>query len=85
VTARLWVAAAEYRDEPEKYLAYRDSLLTEYDLTLDQMNTFLDSYEKTPEEYRWYAKWVDSYVDSLLAVRGSLLPDSALDKPLSGK
>ena len=76
IAARLWVAGAEFRDEPESYLAYRDSFLTDQGFTLKQMNDFLKKYKKKPEEYRAYTQWVSFYVDSLYAIDDSVGVDS---------
>ena len=76
IAARLWVAGAEFRDEPEAFLVYRDSFLTAHNFTLNQMNDFLKRYEKHPEDYRAYTQWVSFYVDSLYVVEDSVAADS---------
>ena len=43
VTAHVWVATAYFRDEPEKYLEYRDSILAAHDLTKEEMFSLISS------------------------------------------
>ncbi len=77
VTARVWVGAADYRQDPDRYLSWRDSLLGAEGLSKDSLQVFLRRYQDKPAGYEDYARLVSYYVDSLIQERGQL-PDSAL-------
>jgi len=81
VTAQVWVATAKFRDEPEKFLVYRDSLLSACSLTKEHIRDYLDRYENHPEKYDIFANLVNQYVDSLSAIEMELLhEDTAVEK-----
>jgi hypothetical protein len=65
VTAQVWIASARLRGEPERFAAYRDSLLKAYGLTKDDLQQYLGIYRDRPEQYEVFAELVKRYVDSL--------------------
>jgi len=89
VTARVWFTATRFRNEPETYISFRDSLLAEARITREQMQQYLDMYNKEPEKYEKFAQWVNYYIDSLCDLRESYrsgrnkldtLPDNSTSK-----
>ncbi|MEE8404421.1 MAG: hypothetical protein V3S17_03425 [candidate division Zixibacteria bacterium] len=73
ITAQSWLATAKFMDEPEKYIAFRESLLTAQKTTIDEIESFLSEYKKEAEKYVGYAGFVKFYVDSLVAIEDSIL------------
>lgn len=65
VTAQVWVASAWYRNDSERFLAYRDSLLGETGLSIEQMNAFQALLEDHPQRSNTFVTRVKYYVDSL--------------------
>ena len=73
VTAQAWIATAKYRLEPERFIAYRDSLLKAHSLSKERMQDYIDRYKNHPEEYDLFTRLVNQYVDSLSAIEMELL------------
>jgi hypothetical protein len=71
-TARIWVAAGEFREDPERYLEYRDSVLTASGLTLDQMKGLIKRCESDPAGLFPFTQSVYDLVDSLSRVSDSV-------------
>jgi hypothetical protein len=71
LTARVWFSATRFRNEPETYLTMRDSLLSENGITREQMQQYLNMYNKEPEKYEQFAQLVNYYIDSLCDLRES--------------
>jgi hypothetical protein len=95
VTAQVWVATAKYRNEPGKFMQYRDSLLQVAGVPRERVMDFLAGREAEPEELFPFAQTVQKLVDSLAHLEDSILkaeiqrvedsvraanPDSALGK-----
>ncbi len=76
VTAQVWLASAEYRDDPQQFLIFRDSLLEAAGLSLEKVDEYLRKYSSRPETYTPYVRLVKQHVDSLT----ELMTDS-LSKP----
>ena len=76
LTARIWTAAAEYHDEPEAFLSWRDSVLALEGMSAEEMQGFLNRYEQKPEQYLRFTRLVDFYVDSLIAAEEGTEPPS---------
>jgi len=76
VTAQVWVASATYRNNPDSFLSYRDSLLHSNDLTTDSLDRLLDYNRSEPEMLTPFARMVKAAVDSLVAIEDSI-PDPA--------
>ena len=73
VTAQVWVATALYRDDSEKYLAYRDSVLEANDVPRDKVFAFLENRQSEAEDLLPFAQRVKQLVDSLSHFQDSLL------------
>lgn len=71
VTAQVWVASAEMRRDPAKYLAWRDSTLDANSLSSSEMDSYLQLIQGNPEGRQSFAKSISHYVDSLVALRDS--------------
>lgn len=65
VTAQVWLASARYRDDPEQFLNFRDSLLQATELSREKVDEYLRRYSSRPENYTPYLRLVKQYVDSL--------------------
>lgn len=65
LTARVWVAGAVYRDEPDRFVFFRDSLLKANHLTLEDMTIYLRAYGDKTERFNNFTWLVQQYVDSL--------------------
>jgi hypothetical protein len=80
VTAQVWITTAKYRLEPERFIAYRDSLLKARSLSMEKMQDYIDQYKNRPEEYDLFTRLVNQYVDSLSAIEMELLQaDTAVE------
>jgi hypothetical protein len=73
LTAQVWLATAKYRQEPERFIAYRDSLLRAHSLSKERMRDYLDRYKNHPEEYDLLTRLANKYVDSLSVIEMKLL------------
>ena len=76
VTAQAWIATAKYRNEPERYIRYRDSLLTASGVNREQVFSFLESAGSPPEELLPFARKVQWLVDSLYRIEDSVTKDT---------
>jgi len=65
VTAKLWLASAYYRNDTDRFVIYRDSILSEADISLDKAVEYLDLYSSESEQYRSFSAKVAELVDSL--------------------
>lgn len=73
VTAQAWIATAKYRNDPERYLQYRDSLLEASGVQRERVLGFLESAGDQPEELLPFARKVQELVDSLYRIEDSVL------------
>ncbi len=64
-TAHLWLARARFRNNPQMYDSFRDSILTAYGVSTEEITEFGRRHEDQPERYDTYARLVQKYVDSL--------------------
>ena len=64
-TAHLWVARARFRNDPQMYDSFRDSILAAYDISTDEISEFAQRHRDQPERYASYGRLVRLYVDSL--------------------
>jgi len=78
VTAQVWVATALYRDDPERYLAYRDSLMEASDVPREKAFALLENRESQAEELLPFAQRVQKLVDSLSHIQDSLLREEKI-------
>ncbi len=77
LTTTIWEASARYYDQPDSFLAYRDSVLAADSLSLADVQAYLKQYSDHPEKYIDYARLVYELMDSLQKQR--LTPDSLAD------
>ena len=72
VTAHLFVASAKYRDQPEIYTGYRDSLLAAKGTTKGELDSFPGQYGEDVFGYRNFVGLLDNLVDSLYRMEDSI-------------
>jgi hypothetical protein len=65
VTAEIWIGSAIYRNHPDQFMAYRDSLLSAHGMSAVEIGRFLDQKHQTPEEYLDFVEVVNGKVDSI--------------------
>lgn len=70
--AKAWVGSALYRDNPEGFLTYRDSIMKTVDLTNDDFNAFVEKHKAEPEVLGPFTEKVKIYTDSLIKLEDSL-------------
>lgn len=68
VTAQIWMASAVFRNHPDQFMAFRDSLLKAHNISSIEIGRFLDEKHQTSEEYLDFVKVVNSKVDSIFSV-----------------
>jgi hypothetical protein len=85
VTAQAWIATAKYRNDPERYIQYRDSLLKTSGVARKEVFEFLDRTGDPPEELLPFARRVQSLVDSLYRIEDSLLKHQSHDSTEAAK
>ena len=73
VTAQVWIATAKYRNEPERFIQYRDSLLKASGVKREEVFGFLERTGDPPEELLPFARRVQWLVDSLYRIEDSVL------------
>lgn len=88
ITAQIWVATATYRDDPEQFMVFRDSMLTSGNVSREQLDKYLTMYTDEPERYLGFAQLVKKYVDSITApltghIKRPLPPKAATDSVLT--
>ena len=71
IIAEIWVGSAKYRQVPQQYNAFRDSLLVAYDLTEQEIREFQRRYADHPEDYLYFAEKIKLTVDSLVLIADS--------------
>ena len=85
LTAKTWIASVKYRENPEKFLAYRDSLLTAENASVELVKEYVERYRTQSEYIENFSNEVKECVDSLMVIEDSLkavadsltkLPDS---------
>ncbi|MEK7775318.1 MAG: hypothetical protein AAB305_05490 [Candidatus Zixiibacteriota bacterium] len=84
ITAAAWVASAEYRDAPERFLVCRDSILTARGYTREELEEFLTHYSDEAEAYAKFVELVSKHVDSLVALRAGNVEPAIEEEPPVG-
>jgi hypothetical protein len=74
VTAHVWVASVQYRNNPGRFMELRDSILASENLSNEKMFEYLDIYRKRPEKYKYFTERVNQLVDSLLGEKQQSQP-----------
>ena len=72
VTAKIWVATASFRSDPEGFERYRDSILASSSLSKDDILALVQVNSEAPEELYPFTRMVQEMVDSLLEIEDSL-------------
>jgi len=72
VTAQVWIATAKYRNDPARYMQFRDSLLKATGVPRDRVMKFLERREGEPEDLLPFAMKVQNLVDSLYKIEDSI-------------
>lgn len=72
ITARVWVASANFRSDAPAFLAYRDSLLSANNITTDELFRYLELFERDMDRQFAFSQLVSKKVDSLVRVADSL-------------
>ncbi len=76
VVARLWVAGASFRNDSTGWAEYRDSVMDDYGVTRERLETYASRYEKKPERYLPFVQRVQELVDSLVHTNQGEAADS---------
>jgi len=79
VTAQIWMGSAVYRNHPDQFLTFRDSLLKAHGMSAMEIGSFLDQKHQTPAEYLEFVKVVNLKVDSIFRVDSLPELDSLVD------
>ena len=78
-TAHIWLATATFRDDPEQFLTFRDSILRDHGLTTEEVQAYTSQDAAEPERYAAFVSRVNDLVDSLIAVRTKPSPTDSAD------
>jgi hypothetical protein len=65
-TAHIWLATADYRDDPDQFLDFRDSILGDHGLTAEEVKEYTSQDAAEPERYSAFVSRVNDLVDSLV-------------------
>lgn len=74
ITAQVWVASVRYRNDSQRFIEFRDSVLTAHGFSTDEMFRYLEIYDKRPERYEHFSERVSWLVDSLVQQHQRQLP-----------
>lgn len=72
IAAQVWVASATYRNNPDQFESFRDSLLSANGITVEQMYDFIRKHKEAPEAIDQFAYKMQAKVDSLVQFQDSL-------------
>lgn len=76
VTAKVWVASALYRNDPDRFIVCRDSILKAEGISTEQLQEYIRSYSKKPERYKLFTHLAKRMVDSLVQIEHSRRQES---------
>jgi hypothetical protein len=65
VTALVWVESARLRNDPTRFVVWRDSLLAANGLSKETMTEYVNIYKDRSEDYIVFAQMVHHCVDSI--------------------
>jgi hypothetical protein len=85
VFAEVWVASATYRDKPEKFIAYRDSLLKAKGITREEIEEYIKAHQDETEIYYDFTRTVSDKVDSMYRIKDSVLKAQSKDSTVVAK
>jgi len=72
VTAKIWVASALNRHDPERYITVRDSILADYSVTGEMIKQFIRRYEDHRKDPVPFSVKVEDFIDSLIRIEDSV-------------
>jgi hypothetical protein len=85
VIAETSIAAQLYRNNSDSFLVARDSILMQYDLTMEDVAAFREKMQDNQEDWRIVFDIVGYLADSLVDIRLTKLitiPDSSVDSSI---
>ena len=65
ITAKVWIASAIYRNYPNSFINYRDSLFKTSNVSASEMTGYLKAYGDKTEQFNNFTLLVQLYIDSL--------------------
>ena len=71
--AQIWIGSATYRDQPEKFLVFRDSLLKADGITQNEIDAYVKNREVDPDDSYLFSQTVSRKVDSIYRIIDSTL------------
>lgn len=71
--AEVWIGSATYRAEPDKFVAFRDSLISAKGLTLTEIEGYVKARESSDEISLLFSQTVSNKVDSMYRIIDSTL------------
>ena len=85
VFAEVWVASATYRDNPEKFIAYRDSLLAARGVEREEIEKYIKAHPNETEIYYDFTRTVSDKVDSMYRIIDSVLKSRPRDTTIAAQ
>jgi len=82
VIAETSIAATLYRNQSDSFIVARDSILQQYDLTMDDIETFREKMQSKPNDWRIVFDMVAYMTDSVVELRSQrdkIIKDSVSD------
>jgi len=76
-TAKLWVASAIHRHEPDVYARIQDSVLTATGLKREFIEFYMERYKEDDVDLASFADKVKFKVDSLIRIEQGIVEDSS--------
>jgi hypothetical protein len=85
VIAEVWVGSATYRDDPAKFIAFRDSLLKAKGITREEVERYIREHEDESELCYGFTRTVSDKVDSMYRIIDSTLKSRPRDTTIAAK
>lgn len=70
--AQIWIASAHFHDQPEAFMAFRDSLMKADGLSRADLSAYVSGYKTKAEELAYFSQQLKHYTDSLYWIEDSL-------------
>lgn len=83
--AEVWIGSATYRDDPAKFLAFRDSLLKAKGITKEEVEWYIKEHQDESELYYDFTRTVSNKVDSMGRIIDSTLKARPRDTTIAAK
>lgn len=71
--AQIWIGSATHRDQPEKFLAFRDSLLKADRISQAEVDAYIKNRDADPDDSYLFSQTVSRKVDSIYRIIDSTL------------